>query len=145
MLVAYRMYVHVYIGMYIWSSYVAEYGSTGCQSCSWSAEKEKLMFPCPRARLRFWSRETGSAVPSHVSLLILHTQAGSAAYSRDSSRFPRRRPFIYFHRHTPSGQSLVYWVTHVHCRGSAGAWPVGHHGPINVRSLFSRAHFWSTL
>ena len=27
-------------------------------------------FPCPRSRLRIWSRETGSAVPSRVSLLI---------------------------------------------------------------------------
>ena len=28
------------------------------------------MFLCPRSRLRIWSRETGSAVPSRVSLLI---------------------------------------------------------------------------
>ena len=28
------------------------------------------MFPCPRSCLRIWSRETGSAVPSRVSLLI---------------------------------------------------------------------------
>ena len=33
------------------------------------------MFPCPLTRLRIWSRDTGSAVPSRVSLLILHTQA----------------------------------------------------------------------
>ena len=31
--------------------------------------REKI-FPCPRACLRIWSRETGSAVPSRVSLLI---------------------------------------------------------------------------
>ena len=31
--------------------------------------REKI-FPCPRACLRNWSRETGSAVPSRVSLLI---------------------------------------------------------------------------
>ena len=54
----------------------------------------KRIFPCPRSRLRNWPRETSSAVPSRVSLLILHTQAESGAYSRDSSRFPRRRPFI---------------------------------------------------
>ena len=42
----------------------------GCQSFSWSAEQGKLIFPCPRACLRIWSRETGSAVPSRVSLLI---------------------------------------------------------------------------
>ena len=29
-----------------------------------------MFFPCPRLRLRIWSRETGSAVPSRVSLLI---------------------------------------------------------------------------
>ena len=27
-------------------------------------------FPCPRSRLSIWSRETGSAVPSRVGLLI---------------------------------------------------------------------------
>ena len=55
--------------------------------------------PCPRSRLRIRSRETGSAVPSRVSLLILHTQAEYGAYSRDSSRLSRRRPFIYLTRH----------------------------------------------
>ena len=30
----------------------------------------KIIFPCPRACLGIWSRETGSAVPSRVSLLI---------------------------------------------------------------------------
>ena len=36
----------------------------------------------------------GSTVPSRVSLLILHTQAEFGAYLRDSSRVPRRRPFM---------------------------------------------------
>ena len=31
---------------------------------------ERLIFPCPRSRLIIWCRETGSAVPSRVSLLI---------------------------------------------------------------------------
>ena len=30
----------------------------------------KMFFSCPRSRLRIWSRETGSVVPSHISLLI---------------------------------------------------------------------------
>ena len=30
----------------------------------------KIIFPCPRACLRIWSHETGSAVPSRVSLFI---------------------------------------------------------------------------
>ena len=41
-----------------------------------------MNFPCPRSRHRIWSRETGSAVPSRVSPLILHAQAESGAYSR---------------------------------------------------------------
>ena len=46
------------------------------------------MFSCPRSRLRIWSRETDSAIPSRVSLVITHTkQAESGAYSRDSSDF----------------------------------------------------------
>ena len=32
--------------------------------------RENKTFSCPRSRLRIWSRETGSAVPSRVSLLI---------------------------------------------------------------------------
>ena len=43
---------------------------SGCQSCSWSAEQRKLVSPCPRSRLRTWSRETVLAVPSHASLLV---------------------------------------------------------------------------
>ena len=63
--------------------------------------------------------------PAHY----LHTQAESGVYSRDSSRFPRRRPFIYLNRHTPSGKSRVNRVTQlriegVHCRESAGTGPV---------------------
>ena len=39
------------------SSHIAEYGSTGqgCQSCSWSAEQGKLVFPRPRTCLRIRS------------------------------------------------------------------------------------------
>ena len=38
-------------------------------------------FPvCPRTLLRIWSRETRSAIPPSVSLLILQTQAEFGAY-----------------------------------------------------------------
>ena len=68
------------------------------------------MFPCPRTCQKKWSRETGSAISCRVSLLILYTQAGSGAYSRDSSRFPRRRPFIHLNCHAPLGQCrLLDW------------------------------------
>ena len=90
---------------------------TSSRSCSWLAEQGKWIFPCPRSRLRIWSYETGSAVPSRVSLLILHAQAESGAYSRDSSQFPRWRPFLYLNRHMPSGQSRVYWVAQLRTDG----------------------------
>ena len=48
-------------------------------------KRGKLSFPFPRSRLRIRSCEKGFAVPSHASLLILHAQAESGAYSRDSS------------------------------------------------------------
>ena len=52
----------------------------------------------------------GRPVPREPAHLHAHTESG--AYSRDSSRVPRRGPFIYFiNRHTPSGQSQVYLVT----------------------------------
>ena len=75
----------------------------------------------------------GSPVPRQPA--HLHTQAGSNAYLRDSSRLPRRRPYIYLNRHTPSGQSRVYWVVtqlrtdDVHCRESAGT------GPVNLKAF----------
>ena len=85
-----------------------------------------------------WSRETGSAVPSRVSLLIsIHTLAESGAYLRDSSRVPRRRG-VHLYRHTPSDQSRVYLrVTQlrtdgVHCRESAST------GPVNLKVINSK-------
>ena len=78
--------------MYVWPVLSAKNGSTGygCEICPWSASQGKWCFPCPRSRLRIWSRETGSAVPCRVISLILHTQAESGAYLRDSCHFPRR-------------------------------------------------------
>ena len=59
-------------------------------------------------------------------------RAESGAYLQDSSRVPRRRPYIYLNRHTPSGQSQVCRVTQlctdgVHSRESAGT------GPVNLQ------------
>ena len=44
------------------------------------------------------ARETGSAVPSRVGLLILHTRAKYGVYQRDSSRFPYVKVCMYGHR-----------------------------------------------
>ena len=51
-----------------------------------------LRLPCLHLCLRIWPRETVSAIPSRANQLILHTEVESGAYSRDPSRFPRRRP-----------------------------------------------------
>ena len=90
--------------------------------------RENEHLPVSVRGLRIWSRETGSAVPSRVSLLIFHTQAESGAYSRDSSRFSRWRPFIYTalrHRVSPEFYRVTQLRTDgVHCRESAGTGPV---------------------
>ena len=57
----------------------------------------------------------GSPVP--LQSAHLHTQAESGAYLRDSSRVPRRRPFICLNRHTPSCRSRVYRVKQLRTYG----------------------------
>ena len=85
-----------------------------------------------RSCLRIWYRETSSAVPSRVNLLIsilrlnLVLTYGIPPEFRDGVHL-----FIYI-RHTPLGQSRVYQVTQlrtdgVHCRESAGT------GPVNLK------------
>ena len=81
----------------------------------------------------------GSPVPRQPA--HLHTQAESGANFRNSSRVPRRRPFIYLNRHTPSGQSRIYRVTQlrtdgVHCGESAGT------GPVNLKGSSERVLPW---
>ena len=86
---------------------------------------ETILFPCPRSRLKTRSHETDWAIPSRVSLLILHPKVDSGVYSRDSSRFTLRRLFI---PSTVIESGLLYQVTQlptndVHCRESAGTGP----------------------
>ena len=132
----------------------SEYGSTGSggqSSCSWSAEQGKLFFPRPRSRLRIWSCETGSAVPSRVTPLILHTQADSDENTH-GSRFPPARP------HIPStaigsvpclsGHATAYrWCSLPRVRRHRASSAQGsssngcclfrfHHGPIFMRLSF---------
>ena len=133
---------------------VAEYGSIEYKVANparGQRNREKEYSPVPCTPLEIWSRETDSSFTSRVSLLILHTRAESGAYSRDSSRCPRRRPFIYLNRHTPLGQSRVYrvyrWRSLPRVRRHRASSPQGsssngcchfsgHHGPINVRLSF---------
>ena len=74
---------------------------------SWT---EMNIFLSPYVPESLVSRD-GFSRPVPRQLAHLHTQAEYGAYSRDSSRFPRRGPFIYFNCHTPSDQSRVYRVT----------------------------------
>ena len=85
----------MYVCMYVWSSRIAEYGSTGygCQSCSWSAEQGKNIPLSPCVPENLVSRD-GFSRPVPRQPAHLHTQAKSGAYLRDSSRVPRRRPFM---------------------------------------------------
>ena len=53
-------------------------------------------FPSPFAPGNLISRDgSDRPVPSRLSLLILHTQAESGAYSRGSSRFPQRSVYLF--------------------------------------------------
>ena len=83
---------------------------------------------CPRSRLRVWSLEKGPAVPSRVSLLILHTQADSGAYSRTPLTDPAFRDRVHLFCQQPSGQSRVYRITQLRTddvyRESVGTRPV---------------------
>ena len=88
----------------------------------------------PRACLRIWSRETGSAIPSRVSLLISILRLTLVLTYGIPPEF---RGGVHYETaiHTPSGQSQVDRITQllrtdgVHCRESAGT------GPVNLKVL----------
>ena len=92
--------------------------------------RKNVYFPFPRSRLRIWSRETVSAVPPRVNLVIsilnllnLVLTYGIPPELRDGVHL-----FI-LNRHTPSGQSRVYRITQlrtdgVHYRKSVDIEPV---------------------
>ena len=81
------------------------------------AEQRKLTFPCPRSRLRIWSRDTGSAVPSRVSLPISIFRLNLVLTHGIPPEFRGSVHLFILNRHTPSGQSRVYRVTELNaCR-----------------------------
>ena len=101
-----------------------------------SAEQGKLIFPCPGSRPRIWSRETGSAVPSRVSLLIPILRLNMVLTYRIPPEFRSGIHLFTLNRHTPSGQSQVYRVTQlrtdgIHCRES------NRTGPVNLKVVRS--------
>ena len=97
-----------------------------------SAEQRNLIFPCRRSRQRIWSRETGSTVPSRVSLLISILRLNLMLTYGIPPEFRGGVHLFILNRHTPLGQSRVYRVTQlrtdgVHCREFAGT------GPVNLK------------
>ena len=88
----------------------------------------KKFFPLsPFAPMNLVSRDKfGRPVPRQPAHSLPHS-GGIINHQSGSSRFPRRRPYLY--RQPPSDQSRVYRVTQlrsdsVHCRGSAGTGPL---------------------
>ena len=78
------------------------------------------------------SRETGSAVPSRVSLLISILRLNLVLTYGIPPEFRGGVHLFIYNRHTSSGQSRVYRVTQlrtdgVHCQESAGT------GPVNLK------------
>ena len=73
----------------------------------------KYFSPCPRWRLRIWSSETGSAIPSRVSLLIFHTQiwcllTGFLPISAAVSIYVFKRPYAIGSVPSLSGHAIAY-------------------------------------
>ena len=82
--------------MYVWSAHSGEYYEPGEVTIPDHGRiTRKIMFSLSLFSPEKWVRGAVSAVLSWASPLILHTQAESSAYSRDSCRFPRRHPHIY--------------------------------------------------
>ena len=69
-----------------------------------------VIFPCPRSCLRSWSRETGSAVPSHVSLLISILRLNLMLTYGIPPEFRGGVHLFLYNHHTTSGQSRAYRV-----------------------------------
>ena len=91
------MYVCMYVcmyGLHIYQS-MGQPGKVKVANPARGQLKRESNILCPRSRLRIWPRETGSSVLSHAIPLILHTQDKPGAYSRDFSRFSRRRLLIF--------------------------------------------------
>ena len=103
------------------------------------------MFLYPRSRLKNWSRETGSAVPFRVGPLILYTRAEFGAYLRESSRFPRRRPFIYtVNRHRVSPEFMKSRIC-VPMASTAESPPARTGPPVVLKCNSSNGHCLSGI
>ena len=73
-----------------------------CMVITYSKGKDQLGKVANPARGQLNREHEFFRVPVPRQPANLHAQAESGAYLRDSSRIPRRRPFIYLNRHTLS-------------------------------------------
>ena len=101
----------MYIWMDGWSSLIAGYRSIA-NPARGQLNRENDFSPSPFASENL-PRETGSAVSFRVSLLMLHTQAESIAYSIP----PAFLDGVHLCRQPPSGQSRVNRVTQLRTEG----------------------------
>ena len=119
----------------------------------------KCIFPFHRSRLRIWSSETGSAIPSRARLFILHAQTKSGSCSRDSPISATALTFT-VNRHywmsvpNLSSHAIAYrWrsLPKIHWHGASS--PQGSprnrcclfrllHGPRFCAPFFFNAHYW---
>ena len=111
--------------------------------------RENYLFPCPHLHLRIWSRQTGSAVQSRVSPVILDTQAESDWLVLTHGIPPAFRDGIYLFIIPPTTIGSVpslYQVTElridgVYCQDSASTGPVVLKVFCNAFSGFTMDHF----
>ena len=85
----------MYVCMYVWSSHIAEYDQPGkvANPARGQLNRENNIPLSPCVPENLVSRD-GFSRPVPRQPAHLHTQAESGAYLRDSSRVPRRRPFM---------------------------------------------------
>ena len=103
--------------------------------------REKVIFPCPRSRLKNWSHETGSAVPSRVSLLISILRRNLVLTYGIPPEFRGGVHLFISNRHTPSGHPRVYRVTRLRADGVHGRESTGT-GPVNLKGSSEQVMPW---
>ena len=86
---------------YVWSAHSAELDQPGMVANPARGQLNRKHFvPCPRSRLKIWSRETGSAVPS--------ASARSHSFSTLGLNPPAFHDGVRMYRQPPLGQSVIY-------------------------------------
>ena len=114
--------------------------------------RKKIIFPCPRSRLKIWSRETGPAVPSRVSLLISILRRNLVLTYRIPPEFRGGVHLFILNHHTPSGHAIAYqWHSLPRVRRHRASQPQGSSERVLPRQVtmdqlicasLSHTHYW---